>query len=186
MRRPVVVAAKNRPRVAGVFYLINYTTSSLPLAGTYFVISNLIANGCYVVVVVLFYQMFKPVSGRVSVLAAMLGLVDCTQWALSIFHLLPFQLDGLVFLGLYLIPIGYLIYKSALLPQLLGALVTAEGLDLLTFASSSLSSQIFLFNAILGLVGEGALTLWLLVKGATSQSWQKKSTNESTQSKSGA
>ena len=55
-------------RIAGLFYALDIVTGSLSLffagkgLGSYAAVANLVATACYVVVVVLFFQLFKPVN----------------------------------------------------------------------------------------------------------------------------
>jgi len=72
---------------------------------------------------------------------------------------------GIVFFGIYCVLLGYLIYKSRFLPRVIGVLMAIAGLGWLTFLYPPLSSALWPYIAIPGLLGEGSLTVWLLVKG---------------------
>lgn len=82
-------------------------------------------------------------------------------------------LIGLVFFGVHLLLIGYLVFKSGFMPKLLGILVILAGLGYLidSFAKIILSNysdfetMFILIVAIPGAIGELALAIWLLVKG---------------------
>ncbi|MDQ0427411.1 hypothetical protein QOZ98_000236 [Planomicrobium stackebrandtii] len=82
-------------------------------------------------------------------------------------------LIGLVFFGVHLLLIGYLVFKSGFMPKLLGILVMLAGLGYLidSFAKIILSNysdfetMFILIVAIPGAIGELALAIWLLVKG---------------------
>jgi hypothetical protein len=68
--------------------------------------------------------------------------------------------------------IGYLIFRSTFLPRILAVLMVIAGLGWLTFLSpplAFLSPYIF----VPGLVGEGALTVWLLAAGVNTQRWKE-------------
>ncbi len=163
-----------KARIAGVFYLLTIVFGALALAfpnGR--VASNLIATACYVAVTVLFYVLFKPVSRNLSLLAAFFGLVGCTVGALSAFDLAPFQINSLVFFGCYCLLIGTLIFKSTFLPRTLGVLMALGGLGWLTFASPPLASSLFPYSMAPGILGESALTLWLLVMGVNVPRWKE-------------
>jgi len=75
------------------------------------------------------------------------------------------EIIALVFFGLYCLLIGYLIFKSAFLPQFLGVLMMLAGVGWLTFLSPSFASRLSPFNLALGILAEGLLMLWLLVRG---------------------
>jgi hypothetical protein len=72
--------------------------------------------------------------------------------------------------GIWLFPLGYLVFKSGLLPKILGILLIVDGFGLLIYVF-----QFFLlpgFGAItyvsgpLGFIAECGFTLWLLIMGA--------------------
>ena len=116
----------------------------------------------------LFYSIFKPVNSRLSLLAASISLLGIAIG--------PLQLQGvnpLVFFGFYCLLIGYLIFRSTFLPRILGALMAFAGLGWLTFLSSSLANHLYPYNLGPGILGEGSLTLWLLVKGVNTQQWNE-------------
>jgi len=82
-------------------------------------------------------------------------------------------LIALVFFGIHLMMLGYMIYKSGFAPKILGVLLLLSGLGYIvdSFANFILPDyedykMIFMMIvAIPGIVGELALTLWLLIKG---------------------
>jgi hypothetical protein len=85
---------------------------------------------------------------------------------------------SLVFFGCYCLLIGCLIFRSIFLPRVLGLLMALGGLGWLTGSFASLLSPP-LANALSpyiltpGILGEGALTLWLLVVGVNPQRWKE-------------
>jgi hypothetical protein len=163
-----------KARIAGVFYLLTFITGIYALV---FVsgrlVANLIATVCYVAVTLLFYDLFKPVNKGVSLLAAFFGLVGCAWSALSIFHLAPAHINSLVFFGFYCLLIGYLIFRPTFLPRALGALMAFGGLGWLTFLSPALAKSLSPYNLAPGILGEGALTVWLLAFGVNVQRWNE-------------
>jgi hypothetical protein len=72
-----------------------------------------------------------------------------------------------IFFGVYCLLIGYLIFRSAFLPRILGALMVFAGLGWLTFLSPPLANYLSPYNLVLGFFAELALCLWLLVMGVT-------------------
>jgi len=72
-----------------------------------------------------------------------------------------------IFFGVYCLLIGYLIFRSAFLPRILGVLMVFAGLGWLTFLSPPLANYLSPYNLVLGFLAELALCLWLLVKGVT-------------------
>jgi hypothetical protein len=78
-----------------------------------------------------------------------------------------------VFFGVYCLLIGYLIFKSAFLPRILGALMALAGLGWLTFLSPPFANRLSPYNLVLGFLAELSLMLWLLVRGVNIQRWKE-------------
>jgi len=92
---------------------------------------------------------------------------------------------GLVFFGFYCLLIGYLIFRSTFLPRILGAAMTLAGLGWLTgsfasFLSPPFAIHLFPYIMLPGMLGEGALTVWLLVKGVNEQRWNEQASAQTT------
>jgi hypothetical protein len=165
---------KTKARIAGVFYLITFVAGSVSLAlANGKLAADITANLAYVAVTVLFYQIFKPVNRNVSLLAAAFSLVGIINGTLTAFHRAPTTINPLVFFGFYCLLIGYLIIRSTFLPRILGVLMAIGGLGWLTFMSPTLSHSLYPYNLAPGIIGEGALTLWLLVVGLNEQRWKE-------------
>ncbi|HYM78236.1 MAG TPA: DUF4386 domain-containing protein [Candidatus Dormibacteraeota bacterium] len=164
-----------RARIAGVFYLLTFLTGGFALftRGRLGLVAGLTAGACYVAVTVLFYGIFKPVNRSLSLLAAFLSLVGCAIGPLSAFGLVPGYINSLVFFGFYCTLIGYLIFKSTFLPRILGVLMAFAGLGWLTFLSPPLANRLSPYIFAPGILGEGSLTLWLLLIGVNAQRWKQ-------------
>ena len=83
-----------------------------------------------------------------------------------------------VFFGLQCMLLGYLIARSTFLPRLLGLLLGIGGLAYIisafaSFVSPALGAQLFLLIVPAGFVGEGSLSLWLVVKGVNGARWEE-------------
>jgi hypothetical protein len=171
------VSPRLKARIAGVFYLLNIVTGALALfvSGRLGIAANLIAAACYIAVTLLFYDIFKPVNRGLSLLAAFFSLVGCAIGALNPFHLAPSHINNLVFFGFYCLLIGYLIFRSTFLPRILGVLMAFGGLGWLTFLSPPLANYLSPYNLAPGILGEGALTLWLLAMGVDEHRWNEQS-----------
>jgi hypothetical protein len=79
-----------------------------------------------------------------------------------------------VFFGVYCLLIGYLIFRSAFLPRILGVLMAFAGLGWLTFLSPTLANYLSPYIQVLGVLAEGSLMLWLLVMGVNVAKWEEK------------
>jgi hypothetical protein len=164
-------------RIAGVLYLGTIVTGALAAMSTGGrSIANLSATLCYVGVTVLFYYLFRPVNRGLSLVAAIFSLVGCLAGALTALELTLLPVSPLVFFGVYCLLIGYLILQSTFLPRILGVLMAIGGAGWLTFVSPALSTRLSPFNMLPGVVGEGALTLWLLVRGVDAPRWRMRAT----------
>jgi hypothetical protein len=78
------------------------------------------------------------------------------------------------FLGLWLLPLGYLVFKSGFLPRILGVLLMigcfgylVDDLLFILFSSSNEMLSLFAF------IGELFFALWLLIKGVNVEAWEK-------------
>jgi hypothetical protein len=163
-----------KARIAGVFYLLVFVTGASALVfASGRLVANLIATVCYVAVTLLFYDLFKPVNRTLSLLAAFFSLLGCAFGALSSFQVVPLGINSLVWFGFYCLLIGYLIFRSTFLPRGLGVLMAFGGLGWLTFLSPPLAKYLSPYNLAPGIIGEGALTVWLLVKGVDAQRWKE-------------
>jgi hypothetical protein len=91
---------------------------------------------------------------------------------------LPVFSIGMVFFGIQCISIGYLVARSTFLPRILGILLGVGGTSYLiaSFASfliPSFGPHLIQFVFPVALIGEGSLTVWLLVKGVNIQRWKE-------------
>jgi hypothetical protein len=167
-----------RARITGVIYLLYFLTavSAEAFVGrgrlVLYDAVNLIAYAFYIAVTLLFYYMFKPVSGSLSLLAAFFSLVGCANDVLGLFNLAPYKISSLVFFGPYCLLLGYLIFRSTFLPRILGVLMALAGLGWLIFLSP-LTNYLSTYLKVLGFLAEASLMLWLIVKGVNEQRWKE-------------
>lgn len=171
------------------------------------VVSDLIVQPVFVVLVLALYKLLKPVNQNQAALMVILFLVSVPIAMLNMLNqfatlrllsganyltaftanqvqaLVPFFRDlhevgimiAYIFWGLWLFPLGYLVFKSGFLPRMLGILlmISCFGylIDFVTF---------FLFpnfdvaiNMYTGWA-ELFLCLWLLIKGVNVEKWEKR------------
>ena len=163
------------------------------------------------IVMLLFYELFKPVNKSINLLAVYFNIVATTMQAITgIFLLTPLLLGGehsltaftpdqvhalalvamklyhlcyiiaLAFFGCYDLLIGYLAFKSTFIPRPIGVLMIITGLGWLTFFIPPIAAFLLPYNAIIaGIVGEGAMILWLLVMGVNSERWNERASKAS-------
>jgi hypothetical protein len=178
MERIVEASPHPRAKLTGVVYLLYFLTA---ISGEVFVgparlvlydAVNVIAHALYIALTLLFFYLFKPVSRSLSLLAALFGLLGCANDVLNLFHLAPYKINSLVFFGPYCLLLGYLIFRSAFLPRILGILMACAGLGWLLFLSP-LANHLSTFLKVLGFLAELSLCLWLLVMGVNDQRWKE-------------
>jgi hypothetical protein len=79
-----------------------------------------------------------------------------------------------IFWGLWLFPMGYLVFKSGYIPRILGVLLIIAGfgylIDFVTFFFFPSFGPIKMFTFI----GELLFPLWLLIKGVNDAQWEKR------------
>ena len=122
---------------------------------------------------------FLSVANEVATLAFvrgsdLLAVFDAPQRDALATLLITFDRKGVlvseVFWGLWLLPLGWLVYRSGFLPRLVGVWLFVNGMAYLTISSTGLLWPEHLkvvFNiATPFLFGEVALMLWLLIVGA--------------------
>jgi Domain of unknown function (DUF4386) len=179
VERTTAASQGPRARMTGGVYLLYFLTAMLGelLLSRKLVVYgdavNLIADACYVAVTLLFYELFKPVNKGVSLVAALFSLVGCAIAILDLFHLAPSQLSPLLFFGPYCLLLGYLIFRSTFLPRILGVLMVLAGVGWLIFLLPSVAHHLSRYIEGLGILAEGLLMLWLLVKGVNISRWKE-------------
>ncbi|MHB8869132.1 MAG: DUF4386 domain-containing protein [Thermoleophilia bacterium] len=86
---------------------------------------------------------------------------------------------GMVFFGLHLVVLGYLVYRSSFLPRILGILLVVSALGYLAnsftaFLAPEYTETLAVVVVVAAVIGELPLTLWLLIKGVNVERWQQR------------
>ena len=172
------VSPSPRARMTGALYLLYFLTAilGLLLGSRGFAVSgnvtNVISTVCYLVVTLLFYGLFKPVSGRLSLLAALFSLGGCIVMSLGLVHF-DSPVSPLLFFGPFCLLIGYLIFRSSFLPRILGVAMAFAGLGWLAFLLPVVPNYLSIAIKVIGFLAELSLCLWLLVMGVNVQRWKQ-------------
>ena len=137
----------------------------------------LIMITCNVVLALTFYLLLKQINKDLSLLSAILRFTYAIIFAISMVFLFiepilfsSIFLIGQIFFALYLLVLGYLVFKSGYIPRILGVLLIIGGsLGYLTESLTSFLSPNYVWISSLGIIvaviAEISLGLWLLLKG---------------------
>ena len=79
----------------------------------------------------------------------------------------------LIFFGFWLIPTGYLIFRSTFFPRIIGVLLALDGLGWVTFLWPPLATSLYPVISFVAALAEIPLALWLLVVGVNVQRWKE-------------
>jgi len=175
-------------RIAGVFYLFIFIVAPSG-ASTATPLRMAVTMVCDTGVALIFYILFKPVSRDLSMIALIFRLTFVAMMtvnsldyfgALNLFHsshsahaFNRVYILAIAPFGVHCLLIGYLIFKSKFLPRFLGILMAIAGLAYITFVSPSFIHRVSPYILIPGAVGEGLLTLWLLIVGVNAHRWNE-------------
>jgi hypothetical protein len=164
--------------MTGALYLLYFLTAILGslLVSRGFAVSgnvtNVFSTVCYLVVTLLFYRLFKPVSGSLSLLAALFSLGGCVDMSLGLFNL-DSPVSPLLFFAPFCLLIGYLIFRSGFLPRILGVAMALAGLGWLAFLLPAVPNYLSIAIKVVGFLAELSLCLWLIVRGVSVQRWKQ-------------
>ena len=78
-----------------------------------------------------------------------------------------------IFFGLWLLPMGYLVFKSGFIPRIVGVLLVIAGVGYVVQSFAAFlghNVNIILFTGL----GELVFLLWLLIKGVNVEQWKKR------------
>jgi Domain of unknown function (DUF4386) len=169
------------------------------------IVSDMLASLVMLLVVLVLYQLLKPVNRNMALLMVTFVLIGVpiamlnklNQFAVLLLlsspnYLTLFTADELqalaflflrlhsrggdiafIFWGLWLFPLGYLVFKSGFLPRILGILlmIACFGYVINSFASFlGYRLNVGMFAAL----GEVLFILWLLIKGVNAEQWRKR------------
>lgn len=80
-----------------------------------------------------------------------------------------------IFWGLWLLPMGYLVFKSGFLPRLIGVLLIIAGVGyVIDSAALFLVPDLDISISQFTFIGELLLLLWLLIKGVNVEKWEER------------
>ena len=165
-------------RLAGVFYLLTFIfgIAALLTSGNTRFAANIIGAGVYYVVTVMLYLIYRPVGRAGSLLTALFSFAALTIGVLSDCGVMRPPFNTLALFGAYCIGLGWLTLRATFLPKVIGVLLILAGAGWLTYAYPPLERELGPFAMAPGMLGEGALTFWLLAAGIDPERWRAQST----------
>jgi hypothetical protein len=178
-----------KARVAGLMYLFIFITAPSG-AATATPVKMFVNLASDTGVALIFYCLFEPVSRRLSFAAAFSRLIFVVVMGVNSLNyfgateILQVSHSSAAFnwgygvalipFGLHCVLTGCLIVRSTFLPRILGLLMVLAGLGYLIFLWPPLGDRLFFpYIVVPGVVGEGSLTLWLLVMGVNNIRWRE-------------
>ncbi len=129
--------------------------------------------------IILFTALVLPISmvNELNNVAALLILKDFSQFQSLVplfldLHKYGIQIMG-IFFGLWLLPMGYLVFKSNFMPKIIGIflMITCLGY-LIDFFTYFLFPNFGIVISEYTWLGEVMMVLWLLVKGVNVKKWE--------------
>lgn len=156
-----------------VYYLLKPVNRTVSLMAAFFSLT-----GCAISCLSFVFQLAPLVVLRGASFGSVFTKEQLQTLARMFLRLSEHASISFVFFGLHVFLIGVLILRSTFLNRIVGVLMLCGGLGWLTFAFANLLlpplgrilSPYILFP---GMLGEGSLIVWLLVKGVNVQRWQE-------------
>src|SRR5213595_4363189 len=157
-----------------IYYLLKPVSRSLSLLGAFFGLAGVAIGGASWVI---HLTPLLLLHGDQYLTAFTTSQLQAASLAALKLQLQVFPI-GMVFFGIQCISIGYLVARSTFLPRILGVLLALGGLcyviaSFVDFLASSFGPHLVPFIMPVALIGEGSLSLWLLVKGVNEQRWKE-------------
>lgn len=157
------------------YVLLRPVSKNLTLAFTFFALISLAVES---VSALHLHAVLAPLADVAYLNAADPGLLHLLSYQSIVAHSHALGL-ALIFFGVEILIVGYLIRKSGYFPKVVGTLMQIAGVCYLVNSFSMILSpplQEMLFPAILmpALIGEGAFCLVLLFKGVSVAEWRRR------------
>jgi hypothetical protein len=160
-----------RTKVSAIFLLIVLAAAfaEMFVGGKLTVTGGVVAVSAMVAVTLLLYDTLSPLNRRLSFLAMSFNLAGL---AFEVLRLQPRGANiAVVFNGFFCILMSCLVFRSTYVPRILGLLMAFGGLGWLTLLGPPLANYSSPYNLAFGLLGEGAVCLWVLLAGVNVQKW---------------
>jgi hypothetical protein len=150
-------------RLAGIVWIAYF---GLSVAGSALKILplSLAANAVYFVVAVVLFQLLGPADRLLAFALLPLAALGCAIQSVGMIQVdRGVQRVALVFFGLFLAVLGYLLVRSRVAPPLLGYALIAGGLGSVALVVPQVPAPMTAVAFVVAGLSEGALALWLLL-----------------------
>ena len=152
-------------RLAVIIWVLYFGLSAAGL-GLKILPLSLIANAVYFVLAIVLFQYLRSADPLIALavlpLAALGGAVQSVGMIQGDRGI---QLVALVFFGLFLGTVGYLVLRADVAPPLIGWALVAAGLASCALLIPQLPAPLTALVLGLGALAEGSFALWLLLRG---------------------
>jgi len=162
-----LASTRRMARFAGGFYVIAVATAvfaEFVAPGRMGIAAVVVPITCYTAVTLLLFVILRPVSQPVALGALIFGLVGLAFEALR-WHPLGANI-GMVSHGVFCLLIGYLLFRSTLVPRIVGQFMGGAGMMWLFYLDPPFARSLAPWNSFFGLLCEAIPMLWLLIAGA--------------------
>jgi hypothetical protein len=151
-------------RLAGVVF-VAYFVLSVTAVALRSVPLQVIATAFYFVLAVFLYRVFAPANPTLALALLPLALAGCVIQGVG-----QAQADAgllraaLVPFGVFLVVLGYLVLRAELVPLPLGVILLVAGFAWPVTAAPGIPTWYAAVAALLGIVAEGGLAVWLVTR----------------------
>lgn len=129
----------------------------------------LVAGVLYSGMTLLLSHLLWPVNKWISAVAAIVSLAGCWLPQLSWYN--SAHINNFLFFGVYCLLTGYLVWRSRFFPKTVGVFMAGAGVCWLITTWPALQHATSPFAGIIGLVGEGTLMGYLIIRGLDERQW---------------
>ena len=127
---------------------------------------SLVGNAVYFILAIVLFQYLRSADPLIAIaLLPLAALGSVIQSIGMIQRERGIQIVALVFFGLFLGTLGYLLLRAGIAPAPIGYALVAAGVASCTLLIPQLPAPLIALVLGLGALGEGAFALWLLVTG---------------------
>ena len=127
---------------------------------------SLVANAVYFVLALVLFQYLRSADPLIALALLPLAALGCVIQSIGMIQNdRGIQFVALVFFGLFLATLGYLLLRAGVAPPAIGYALVAAGLASCTLVIPQLPAPLIALVLGFGALAEGSFALWLLAKG---------------------